>query len=275
MDVYQKLTAAYNAVKNKIPYKPGVALVLGSGLGGFADGLEIDAAINYGDIAGFPKSTVEGHKGRFIFARVGGVPTVIMQGRVHLYEGYDISDVVLPVRLMRLMGANTLFLTNAAGGLGDGFYAGGLMLITDHISTFVRSPLIGKNFDELGVRFPDMTSVYDKKLCQIIKNTAKNNNIELFEGVYCQIAGPNFETPAEIRMLKTLGADATGMSTAVEALAAHHTGMRVCGVSLISNLAAGISSAPLSAEEVNETAALAAPSFKKLVYNSISEMKAL
>ncbi|MEG2453827.1 MAG: purine-nucleoside phosphorylase, partial [Clostridia bacterium] len=175
-------------------------------------------------------------------------------------------------RLMRLFGAEVLFLTNAAGGLGDGFRVGDFMLITDHISDFVPSPLIGKNINELGVRFPDMTNVYDKNLCEIIRQTAKNEKIRLMEGVYCQLTGPNFETPAEIRMFKTLGADAMGMSTAVEAMAARHAGMRICGISMISNLAAGISKSPLSHEEVNETASRVAPIFKQLVRLSIQNI---
>ena len=200
---------------------------------------------------------------------VGETPVVCMQGRVHYYEGYNISDVVLPARLMKLMGAKVLFLTNAAGGANFDFEAGDLMLIKDHILFSVPSPLIGENIDELGLRFPDMSDVYRKELQEIIRSTAKENDIKLQEGVYIQLSGPNFETPAEVRMCRTLGADAVGMSTAAEAVAANHMGMKVCGISCISNMCAGISNETLTAEEVDETAARVAGQFKQLVTESI------
>lgn len=270
--IYEKLLKSYESVKGKIPFKPKVALVLGSGLGDFAESVEIAGAIDYNSIEGFPVSTVAGHKGRFVFADVSGVPTVIMQGRVHLYEGYDPTDVVLPVRLMKMMGAEILFLTNAAGGVNFDFRAGDLMMITDHISSFVPSALKGENIDELGVRFPDMSDIYDKEICETICKVAKENDIEIKQGVYLQTAGPAYESKAEIRMFRTLGADAVGMSTAVEAVAANHMGMKICGISCISNLACGMTDNPLTHEEVKETADRTAPVFKKLVTEIICEL---
>ena len=196
-----------------------------------------------------------------------------MKGRVHYYEGYPISDVVLPARLMKLLGAEVLFLTNAAGGVNTSFHAGDLMLIKDHISAFAPNPLIGANIDELGVRFPDMSTVYDAELQDIIRRVAKEHNIFLQEGVYTQMTGPSYESPAEIRMLRTLGCDAVGMSTVVEAIAANHMGMKICGISCISNLAAGMTLNPLSHKEVQEAADMTAPNFKKLVTEAVKAMK--
>ena len=209
--VYQKVSECYDSIKDKIPFVPKVALVLGSGLGNYADTMEIKAEISYSEIKNFPVSTVPGHEGKFIFGYVRKVPVVCMKGRVHYYEGYPITDVVLPARLMKMMGAEILFLTNASGGINQEFGAGSFMLITDHISCFAPNPLIGQNIDELGCRFPDMSKIYDPELNQIIRDTAKEFGIPLKEGVYVQLTGPSFESPAEIRMLKTLGADAVGM----------------------------------------------------------------
>lgn len=268
--VYEKLLNCYNSIKDLIPFEPKIALVLGSGLGDYANNMDIVKEISYSDIEGFPVSTVPGHEGKFIFSYVNDVPVVCMKGRVHYYEGYEISDVVLPTRLMYLMGARILFLTNASGGINKEFKAGDFMLITDHISCFAPNPLIGQNIDELGVRFPDMTEVYDKDLQNIIRESAKSINVDLKEGVYVQLTGPSFESPAEIKMLNTLGADAVGMSTVVEAIAANHLGMKICGISCVCNLAAGISPNPLSHEEVQQAGKDAAPLFKKLVTECIS-----
>lgn len=272
--VYEKINKAYESIKDRIPFTPKVALILGSGLGDYADSIKVDEIIDYHDIDGFPISTVLGHKGRFVFGRVGEVPVVIMQGRVHYYEGYSMTDVVLPTRLMKKMGAEILFLTNASGGINFDFNAGDFMLMTDHISTFVPNPLIGPNIDELGVRFPDMGEIYRKDLNEIIKKSAEKLNIPLKEGVYVQLTGPSYECPAEIRMLRTMGADAVGMSTVCEAIAANHMGMRVCGISCISNLASGITKQPLTHAEVQETADRVAPLFKKLITESIITMGA-
>lgn len=270
--VYEKLMRCYKTVKEKVDFQPKVALVLGSGLGNYADRMEIEAELDYHDIDGFPVSTIPGHKGRFVFGHVGEVPVVVMQGRVHYYEGYSIQDVVLPVRLMRMMGAEVLFLTNAAGGVNYDFHAGDLMMITDQISSFVPSPLIGPNMEELGVRFPDMSDVYDKELQNVIRATAKELNIPLQEGVYLQLTGPAYESPAEVRMCRILGADAVGMSTACEAVAANHMKMKICGISCISNLACGMTDQPLDHKEVQEAADRVAPLFRKLVTRSIQEI---
>ena len=267
--VYEKLLKCYESIQKKIDFKPEIALVLGSGLGDYGETIDIVATIDYHDIEGFPVSTVVGHKGRFIFGYIQGVPVVCMQGRVHYYEGYAMSDVVLPTRLMKMMGAKVLFLTNAAGGLNFDFRAGDFMMITDHIMTFVPSPLIGPNIDELGTRFPDMSEVYKKDLQDIIRNTAKELGIKLQEGVYIQLTGPNYETPTEVKMCRILGADAAGMSTAAEAVAANHMGMKVCGISCITNLGCGMLNQPLSHAEVQETADRVAVDFKKLVTKSI------
>lgn len=272
MKSYEEINKVYMSMRERVPFKPLVAVVLGSGLGDFAEKAEIKEIIEYKDIQGMPISTVAGHKGRFVFAYVNAVPVVFMQGRVHFYEGYDISEVVLPIRLMHLMGAEYLFLTNAAGGINSDFKCGDIMMITDHISSFIRNPLIGANIDELGLRFPDMSSVYDKEICQIMRDCAQKSGIDLKEGVYVQLTGPSYESPAEIQMFKKLGIDAVGMSTVVEAIAARHCGMRVFGFSCISNLAAGISPTPLTHEEVKETCDRVAPVIQKLIFDVISNI---
>ncbi len=268
-EVYDKLRRCYHSVREKISFEPQVALILGSGLGDYADSIQVESMLDYYEIEGFPVSTVLGYKGRFVFGYIQNLPVVIMQGRVHYYEGYDMQDVVLPTRLMGMLGAKVLFLTNAAGGIQEGMQVGDFMLITGHISSFVPSPLAGPNIEELGTRFPDMSEVYKKDLQEVIRNTAKANNIPLKEGVYVQTSGPNYETPEEIQMYKIFGADAVGMSTACEAMAANHMGMRVCGISCISNLAAGISKNPLTHAEIQETADRVAPMFKKLITESV------
>lgn len=271
--IYEKLQDCLKSVRKVTDFEPEVALVLGSGLGDFADGIKVECEIDYHDIKGFPVSTVPGHAGKFIFGYLGDVKIVCMKGRVHYYEGYDISDVVLPARLMHLLGAKVLFLTNASGSTNLDIPAGSLMMIKDHVSIFAPNPLIGPNIDELGTRFPDMSHVYDPELCNIIKESADKLSIDLKEGIYCQLTGPSFESPAEIQLLKSLGVDAVGMSTVVEAIAANHCGMRICGISCACNMAAGISPTPLTHDEVQEAAAAAAPKFKKLLSESIINFK--
>ena len=263
--VYEKLVNCYNSVREKIDFVPDVALVLGSGLGDYGKEIKVVAEFSYHDIDGFPVSTVKGHSGKFIFGYIGDTKVVCMQGRVHVYEGYQVTDVVLPARLMKMMGAKILFLTNASGGINPTFKAGDFMMMTDHISCFAPNPLIGANIEELGTRFPDMTEVYDKELQEVILETAKENGIEVKQGIYAQLTGPSFESPAEIQMLHKLGIDAVGMSTVVEAIAANHMGMKICCISFVSNLAAGMNPNPLTHEEVQEAADEAAPRFKKLV----------
>lgn len=268
--VYEKVVKCYESIKEQIPLTPKVALVLGSGLGNYADTMDVKAEIDYSEIEDFPVSTVPGHAGKFIFGYVKGVPVVCMKGRVHYYEGYPISDVVLPARLMKMMGAEILFLTNASGGINPSFSAGSFMLIKDHISSFAPNPLVGANIDELGVRFPDMSKVYNPELQDVIRRTAKECGIPLHEGIYVQLTGPSFESPAEIRMLRGLGVDAVGMSTVVEAIAANHMGMKICGISCVANLAAGMTDNPLTHEEVQEASNKAAPLFRQLITESIA-----
>ena len=269
--VYEKLMKCYESFRQKIDFKPEVAIVLGSGLGDYADDIRVEAELDYHEIEGFPVSTVPGHAGKFIFGYVNDVPVVCMKGRVHYYEGYPIQDVVLPARLMRLMGAKILFLTNASGGINPSFTAGDFMMLTDHVSLWAPNPLIGANIDELGVRFPDMTHVYDADLQNSLRETAKRCGISLKEGIYAQLTGPSFESPAEIRLLHGLGIDAVGMSTVVEAIAANHMGMKICCISFVSNLAAGMTDNPLTHEEVQEAASAAAPRFRRLITEAVTD----
>lgn len=264
-EIYKKLEVCLQSVRARTDFKPEAALILGSGLGDYAENIQIENAIDYSEIEGFPTSTVAGHKGRFVFGYVEQVPVVIMQGRVHYYEGYPMTDVVLPTRLMGMLGAKKLILTNAAGGVNYFYHPGDFMLIADHITSFVPNPLIGANIDELGVRFPDMSEVYSKRMREIIRKEAQDLGIPLREGVYVQLTGPTYETPAEIRMVRALGADAVGMSTACEAVAARHMGMEVCGISCITNMAAGMTLQKLDHKEVQETADRVASQFKKLI----------
>ena len=270
----EKLKQCVKAVREKTDFVPEIALILGSGLGTYGEQMEIEAVVSYEELPGFPVSTVSGHAGRFLFGRVGGVKVVCMQGRVHLYEGYTPQDVVLPVRLMGMLGAKVLFLTNAAGGLGTGLAPGDLMMITDQIASYVTSPLIGENEEELGARFSDMSEIYSRVLRSEIRTAAEQHVIAMKEGVYIQFRGPQYESPAEIHMAGILGADAVGMSTAIEAIAAKHMGMQVCGISCITNLAAGISKNPLSHAEVQETANRIEKTFTELVTASIVRISA-
>lgn len=272
--MYEKLNTAFESIRKKTSFIPKVAIVLGSGLGRLGDHVEAECIIPYHEIEGFPVSTAPGHKGRFIFTWLGGVPVVLMQGRVHYYEGYTMEEVVLPIRLMHMMGTELLFLTNAAGGVNTAFCPGSFMLIEDQISCFAPSPLIGPNDETMGVRFPDMTEIYDITLRKEILKTAWQQNIKLEQGVYLQFTGPQYESPAEIRMCRMLGADAVGMSTCCEAITARHLGMRVCGISCISNLAAGMGGGLLSAEDVNESADRVGDLFERLVTGSVEAFKA-
>ena len=273
--IYNKLEKAYKKIRELTDFEPELAIVLGSGLGKLADQVEKLGEIDYSEIDGFPVSTAPGHKGRFIFTEIHGVKTVIMQGRVHYYEGYPMSDVVMPTRLMGMMGAKTLIVTNACGGANPDFKVGDLMVIRDHITAFVPSPLIGQNVSELGVRFPDMTEVYKKEYGDLIYKIGTQKGYSMREGVYCQFTGPQYETPTEVKMAGILGASAVGMSTSVEAVAARHMGMEVCGVSLITNMAAGLSENLLSEEEVIEVGEKSSEYFIDLILEFVANYKNL
>ena len=249
-----RLEAAAEDVRAHTDRRPEVALVLGSGLGSYADTLEDRVVVPYDQIRSMPVSKIVGHAGNLVFGRVAGLDAVAMQGRVHLYEGHPAADIVFGVRLMRHLGAETLLITNAAGGCGDGMVAGDLMRITDHLNLTGRNCLEGPNEAALGVRFPDMSAAYDPELGELAESIAEADGFSLRRGVYAGLLGPTYETPAEVRMLKGMGADAVGMSTVLEVIAARHMGMRVLGISCITNLAAGISPHALSHDEVTETA---------------------
>jgi len=253
-DLLGRLDAAADTIRRKRDTVPLVGLVLGSGLGAFADSLEDRAAIPFEKIPSFPVSSgVVGHAGELVLGNVGKTPVVVLSGRVHFYEGRPFSDVVFPVRVLARLGVPAVILTNAAGGLRKTYRPGDLMLMTDHINGFGSNPLIGPNEEALGPRFPDMSAVYDPALRKIAKAEARRLRIPLREGVYIGLHGPSYETPAEIRALKRMGADAVGMSTVPEAIALRHAGVRVMGISTITNMAAGILPKPLAHEEVLET----------------------
>ncbi len=272
MQNYDDILKSYKSIEHRIPFKPKIAIVLGSGLGGYADNFDVVAEIPYSDIDGFPISTAPGHVGRFVFVYIEGAPVAIMQGRVHYYEGYSIDKVVLPIRLLGMMGCEYLLLTNAAGGINRQFRVGDFMMITDHISSFVPSPLVGENIEQFGDRFPDMTDVYKPELQNAILRAANKMGLIIQKGVYLQTTGPAFETPAEIKMFGLLGADAVGMSTACEATAANHAGMKVCGISCIANAASGITGDKLSGDDVNRAAEKVRDYFTRLVSTSIIEI---
>ena len=263
------LVQALSAIRTKIDFVPQIGLVLGSGLGTLARCIDTQGVFSFSDIPNFPVSTVAGHDGKLLFGTIDGVPVVLQQGRIHYYEGYTMDEVVFPIRLMRLLGTKAVILTNAAGGISRSLAPGDFMMLRDHIAAFVPSPLRGANDDTLGTRFPDMSAVYDETLRGCIRAAAADSNISLHEGVYLQAAGPQYETPAEIRMFAALGADAVGMSTACEAIAAVHCGLRVAAVSCITNAAAGILPQPLSHEEVQTTAGNALPKLETLLKKSV------
>jgi purine-nucleoside phosphorylase len=269
MEAVQK---AVDFIGNRTSVEPRVGLILGSGLGVLGDDIPGADAIDYSDIPGFPVSTVEGHAGRLVFGNLGDKQVVIMQGRFHYYEGYSMDEVVFPVRVMKLLGVETLVVTNAAGGVNTSFSPGDLMIITDHIKLFTDSPLRGHNIEELGPRFNDMSTAYTPELRRLATDVAGRIGTQVREGVYAHMAGPSFETPAEIRMLRTLGADAVGMSTVPEVITAAHASMKVLGISAISNMAAGILNQPLNHEEVMETGRMVRDKFVALVQAIVEAM---
>ena len=252
-------------------FKPEIGIILGSGLGDFADNVA-GIRIKYQDIPGFEKSTVAGHKGQLVFCEADGKKFVVMQGRYHYYEGYHISRIVYPIKVMKKLGVKTLIITNAAGSVNKKYNAGDLMVITDHINLMGVNPLIGENDASLGDRFPDMSEVYKKSLIQLTLQKAKELNMLVRQGVYAAMSGPSYETPAEINMLRIMGADAVGMSTVPEALVANYCGMDVLGISCITNSAAGVHPSRLSHAEVVETAAKVKDSFKNLLVSVIREI---
>jgi purine-nucleoside phosphorylase len=265
MDNYERIMAAVSFIKKNCLLVPQVGVVLGSGLGEFADQVSEKAVSEYADIPHFKKVSVAGNAGRLVLGKIGSVPVAVLQGRYHFYEGHDIDDVVFPVRVLSKLGCKSLLLTNAAGGINRELQPGALMVIRDHINLMGINPLRGANDERLGPRFPDMSSVYDLKFQDVIAGAQKEIGLAVKKGVYLALSGPSYETPAEIRMLATLGADAVGMSTVPEAICARHMGMRVAGISCVTNLAAGISAQPLSHKEVTETAARVKNDFIRLL----------
>lgn len=272
-DAYmQSLEKCVQQIRTKTDFEPEIAIVLGSGLGHFAERIDVVAKIPYEDIDGFPAPTVEGHEGNLVFGTLGGKNVVAMQGRLHYYEGYSTQEVVMPLRVLHLLGADTVVLTNAVGAINPDFRVGDFVTVRDHISLFVPSPLIGENIDELGSRFPDMTEAYDRELIELASQIGSDNGITVHQGVFVQTAGPQFETPAEIELFRTLGADTVGMSTAVEAIAARHMGMRVCDINCVTNMAAGMEDARILPEDVNSAANEAEDDFTTLLSELIAKM---
>lgn len=273
MDEMAKINKACEFIKSKLNSIPSIAVILGSGLGELTEEIENRTIIKYVDIPYFPVSTVAGHAGQFAEGSIGGRDVIMMQGRFHYYEGYDMKTVVFAVRVLKVLGIKTLIVTNAAGGVNLDFKPGDLMIIKDHINMSGANPLIGKNIDELGPRFPDMSEPYSKKLIDIAKNTAKKLNIDIKEGVYLMLTGPCYETPAEIRMVRKLGADAVGMSTVPEVITARHMEVSVLGISCITNMASGILNKPLNHKEVIETSNMVKDKFKKLISGIIADIE--
>ena len=272
-NLFDKIVESADYIKSKINETPQIGLILGSGLGVLADEIENPIKISYDEIPNFPVSTVEGHKGQLVIGQLEGKNVIAMQGRFHYYEGYTMKDVTFPVRVMKELGIETIFVTNAAGGSNKSFKPGDLMIITDHINLAGYNPLIGKNDNRLGVRFPDMSSAYNKEYIEIAKKCAKELNINIKEGVYALFTGPVYETPAEVRMASVLGADAVGMSTVPEVIVASHSNLKVIGISCITNMAAGILDQPLNHEEVIETTQKVKSEFLSLVKSIVSEIE--
>jgi purine-nucleoside phosphorylase len=265
MNFKENIEKASNYILEKTNYKPEIGLILGSGLGALADEIEDAEFYPYSEIPHFPISTVQGHAGRLVIGKLKGKTVIAMQGRFHYYEGYTMQEVTFPIRVMKLLGIKTLIVTNAAGAVNENYKPGDLMLIKDHINLSGNNPLIGKNLENFGTRFPDMSDPYNKILGEKVKGIAKKLNVPLQEGVYACMSGPTYETPAEIKMIRILGSDAVGMSTVPEVIVANHSGVKVVGVSCITNMAAGILEQPLNHKEVMETSEIAREKFVKLM----------
>jgi purine-nucleoside phosphorylase len=269
MSMYEKIIESAEFIQSKIQLKPKVGLILGSGLGVYVDSIQDKVIIPYEEIPHFHQTTVEGHQGRLIIGKINGIAVAALQGRYHAYEGHDMETVVLPTRVLAMLGSEFLILTNAAGGINKSYRPGDLVALSDHINLTGKNPLVGPNMNQLGPRFPDMTEAYDIELRSIMKDVAKEIGFTLNEGVYCSLLGPTYETPAEIRMLGVLGSDMVGMSTVPESIAANHLGIRVIGISCITNMAAGISLEKLDHSEVKEVAGLATEKFTALLDGTI------
>ena len=259
-------------IAEQLDYTPEVGLILGSGLGVMAEEIENPVHIEYSELKNFPISTVEGHAGRFVIGELEGKKVIAMQGRTHYYEGYSMQELVMPVRIMKEVGIEKLILTNAAGGVNEEFSAGEFMIISDHINLMGDNPLIGENLAEFGPRFPDMSEAYNKELIEVAEDVARKNGILTRKGIYAAESGPSYETPAEIKYLRTIGADAVGMSTVPEVIAANHMGLGIIGVSCITNMAAGILPQPLNHKEVVEIAEKVRPDFIKLMRGIIKNI---
>jgi purine-nucleoside phosphorylase len=270
--IYQKIREAVDAIKSRTSITPQIGIILGSGLGSVTDQITDAVSIPYTEIPHFHGTSVEGHAGRMVVGNFHGVPTVFLEGRFHFYEGYSMEEVVFPTRTVCGLGIQTLILTNAAGGVNTRYRAGDVMIIEDHLNLMGENPLKGPNLAQLGPRFPDLSEAYSKDCVEILKIAAKDLGIEVHQGVYAGLLGPTYETPAEIRMYRTLGADAVGMSTVPESIAANHLGVRVCGMSCITNLAAGLSPQKLSHEEVIENGRKGALKLKKILEASVQKL---
>ncbi|GAA0115955.1 purine-nucleoside phosphorylase [Clostridium senegalense] len=266
------VTESVKYIESKLNFKPEIGVILGSGLGDMADNIEEKVVIKYNEIPNFPVSTVQGHKGQFVVGKLNGKNVIMMQGRFHFYEGYDIQLLSLPIYVMKNLGVKTLMVTNAAGGVNTEFTPGDLMIIKDHINFCGNNPLIGENDEEIGVRFPDMSEAYSKEYVAIAKKVGNDLGLKLKEGVYMMFSGPTYETPSEVKMARILGADAVGMSTVPEVIAARHCGIKVLGISCITNMAAGILDQPLNHEEVMETSANVKKDFTALVKTIIEKL---
>lgn len=273
--MYDKLIKSAEFIKSKTNKNPRVAIVLGSGLGVFVDQIEDKTIIPYTEIPHFRKTTVEGHEGRLIIGKVKGVDVVALQGRFHAYEGLPMEEVVFPIRVLSMLGIRILILTNAAGSVNLTYKPGDLVLINDHINLMGKNPLVGPNLSELGPRFPDMTEAYNRELIDIMKNISKELGHDIHEGVYAGMLGPTYETPAEIKMIRALGGDMVGMSTVPECIAANHFGVKVCGVSCITNFGAGIIKQKLKHEDIKDEAQKAMNHFNHLLRNSIEKFGAM
>jgi len=268
----ESINQAVEFIDAKMKFKPDIALILGSGLGVLAEEISDKKVLKYEDIPNFPVSTVEGHAGQFVFGNLEGKKVVAMQGRFHFYEGYSMQEIALPIRVLYKLGAKSLIVTNAAGGINRNFKPGNFMIIQDHINLMGDNPLKGDNIKEFGPRFPDMSEVYNKNLRELAEKVAVENKINTVKGVYCGLSGPSYETPAEIRYLRNSGGDAVGMSTVPETITANHMGMDILGISCITNMAAGVLPKPLDHKEVMEIAEKVKPKFSKLIRGILKKM---